>query len=140
MDGVWMVTADVTSLYTIIPHHFGIGAVKYYLRELSKIPIIQQNNIIELLEFAASHNYFWFNNNFYGQKRDVAMGAKYAPSLVNLFMVKWDEEVVFTDRSLFLTFWARYIHDVLFLWEGTKPQLEEFFVMLNNNQRGIKFT
>lgn len=68
------------------------------------------------------------------------MGAKYAPSLANLFMAKWEEDVVYTDQSPYLTFWARYINDVLLLWEGTSSQLDEFFSRLNNNDRGIKVT
>lgn len=58
------------------------------------------------------------------------MGAKYAPSLANLFMAKWEEDVVYTDQSPYLTFWARYINDVLLLWEGTSSQLDEFFLDL----------
>lgn len=30
--GMWLVTTDVTSLYTIIPHNLGLFAVQYYLR------------------------------------------------------------------------------------------------------------
>lgn len=68
------------------------------------------------------------------------MGAKYALCIANLFMAKWEEDVVHTDRSPYLAFWARYNSNVLHLWEGTSSQLDEFFSLLNNNDRGIKFT
>lgn len=64
----WMVTADVTSLYTIIPHNLGIAAVRYYLNIFSKIPEQQQAFIMDLLEFAANHNYFWFDHQYYRQQ------------------------------------------------------------------------
>lgn len=106
----------------------GIAAVKHYLQELSKHYIA--GLILELLEFVANQNYIWFNDQFYSQKCGVAMGDKYAPNLANLFMAIWEEGVVYTDRSPHLTFWARYIDDVLLLWEGTISQLDEFFLYL----------
>lgn len=80
-------TVDVTSLYMIIPHELGLGAVKYFLDWDSSLLREQVNLIMELLEFAATHNFFWFDGQYFRQDRDVAMGAKYAPSLANLCSV-----------------------------------------------------
>ena len=60
----------------------------------------QGSYIIELLEFATQHIYFWFNNCFYLQQKGVAMGAKFAPSLANLFMAKWEEHVIYDHVDL----------------------------------------
>lgn len=136
-DQTLLVTADVTSLYTIIPHHLGVTAVEYYLSKFSPLP--KQTFIIELLEYAAGHNYFWFDHQYYRQQCGVAMGAKYAPSLANLFMAKWEEDVIYKDRSPHLSFWARYIDDILLLWDGSTSQLDDFFSLVNTNDRGIRF-
>lgn len=42
-----------------------------------------------VLEYCLSHNYFWYGGDFYTQKRGVVMGAKFVPSLANLFMSEW---------------------------------------------------
>lgn len=77
--GMWMVTADVTFLHTVIPHNLGLFAVEYFLRCDSGLLDEQICFIMELLEYAAPHNYFWFNGQFFRKDRGVAMGAKYAP-------------------------------------------------------------
>ena len=138
-EGLWLVTADVTSLYTIIPHDWGISSVKYFLERDSALLEIQQRFIMDLLQFATTHNFFWFGGKYFLQKRGVAMGAKFAPSLANLFMGKWEEDVVYADRRPELVLWARYIDDVLLLWRGSRESLVDFMDCLNTNNRGIEF-
>ena len=67
------------------------------------------------------------------------MGAKFAPSLANLFMGKWEEDVVYANRRPELVLWARYIDDVLLLWRGSRESLDAFMNSLNLNDRGIEF-
>lgn len=55
-----LVTADVESLYTRISHKLGFEAVQYYLSKDLNIPHNQKKFIMQLLNFATSHNYFWF--------------------------------------------------------------------------------
>ena len=134
---ILLVTADVAALYTCIPHHLGLAAVETFLTRNSLLPILQRNFIMELLVFATKHNYFWFQGVFYSQIRGVAMGAKYAPSLANLFMAQWEEDVVYALRRPELLLWARYIDDVLFLWKGDMESLDAFMIQWNDNDRGI---
>ena len=54
------------------------------------------------------------------------MGAKYAPSLANLFMAKWEEDVVCVEVRPQIVLWARYIDDILLLWDGTRVDLMQF--------------
>lgn len=81
-----LVTADVTALYTCIPHDLGLSAIELYLSRSKCIPRIQKIFIMDLLHCATKHNYFWYNNNFFLQQKGVAIGPKFAPSLANLFM------------------------------------------------------
>lgn len=67
---------------------------------------------MDLLLFATTHNYFWFNSKFYIEKKGVAMGIKFTPSLANLFMANWVEDVVYAHDRPELLLCARYIDDV----------------------------
>lgn len=73
---------------------------------------------MELWLFVTTHNYFWFHGHFYLQNRRVAMGAKFAPSLANHFMAKWEKGVVYAHRTPEFVLWARYTDYILFLWHG----------------------
>lgn len=122
-----MATADVASLYTITSHQQGLEAVKFYLKQDHSLPQMQKDFVIELLILATGHNYFCFGGYLFLQTCGVAMGATFAPSLANLFMARWEKEVIDTDPPRELRLWRRYIDDVLLLWDGNLPSLEAFF-------------
>lgn len=111
--GMLLATADVAALYTCIPHRLGFEAVESFLSRDSQLPLLQRNFIMQLLRFATRHNYFWFQNQFFLQKRGVAMGAKFAPSLANLFMAQWEED---------------------------RQSLDDNMTILNSNDRGISLS
>ena len=67
-EGYIMATADVNSLYTIISHEQGLEAVRFYLQGDSSLGILQKDFIINLIAFATTHNYFWFDGNYFLQK------------------------------------------------------------------------
>lgn len=121
----------------MIPHQLGLDAVSSYLDKASNLPQEQIDFIMLLLEYAATHNFFWFDGQFFHQDRGVAMGAKYAPSLANLFMAKWEEDLVYTQSRPEVTLWARYIDDILLLWDGSETDLSDYMHFLNTNNRGI---
>lgn len=54
-EGCLLATADVASLYTVISHHHGLEAVKFYLEHDHTLTTIQKEFIVDLL---TSHNYF----------------------------------------------------------------------------------
>lgn len=70
-EGWWLLTADVVSLYNNIPHELGMS----YLDKDSPLNLIQKEFIMDLLKYAATHNYFWFGGGFFLQSRGVAMGG-----------------------------------------------------------------
>ncbi|KAM4050512.1 uncharacterized protein ACNLHF_016540 isoform 1-T1 [Anomaloglossus baeobatrachus] len=99
--------------------------------------------ILKLLHFVLTHNFFIFKDQFYLQQRGTAMGADCAPSYANLFLGMW-ERLVFGEGggrlSSHVQCWLRYIDDVLFFWQGTVEQLDEFMGHLNSNNLNIKLT
>lgn len=98
--------------------------------------------ILKLLEFAMEHNYFYFGGEFYLQSTGVAMGAKFAPSLANLFMALWENDFLFSREDSRPFFWRLYIDDAIFLWggRGDVESLHKFMEYLNSNQWGVRFT
>lgn len=85
-----------------------------------------------------THNYFCYNGHFFSQKVGVAMGAKYAPSLANLFLAEWEDRQVFNWRQPQLLFYRRFINYLLFIWEGSRESGIDFITHLNDNSNNIR--
>ena len=80
-----LVTLDVSSLYTNIPHNEGIDACRHFLdtRTDRHIPT---ETLCDLLRMILTMNNFTFNQEHYLQVHGTAMGTKMAPSFANLFL------------------------------------------------------
>lgn len=74
-------------------------------------------------------NYFWHDGSFYRQHKGIAMGAKYAPSVANIFLSKWEHEEIFGKPRINLQIYKRYIDDVIIVWIG----MEEFEIIFGSN-------
>lgn len=48
------------------------------------------------------------------------MGARFAPSVANMFMAEWEENSVHQDTPKQLKMYKRYIDDVIIIWNGEK--------------------
>ena len=83
-DDSYLVSLDVCSLYTNIPHKGRIEAVKQKLKK-SK-PSISIKVILTFLKLIFTLNNFVFNGIHYLQKKGCAMRTKCAPSYANIFM------------------------------------------------------
>lgn len=68
------------------------------------------------------HNDFWFNGSYFLQ--GFAMGSYFAPSMANLNMANWEEDLVYGYHRLELVLWRRYIDDVLLLWNKDVTSLD----------------
>ena len=83
---VLLVTIDVKSLYTCIPHREGIQARAEALERSRAIHPDQPdtNTLIILLEIVLKNNTFEFNNKCYIQLQGTAMGTRLAPAYANI--------------------------------------------------------
>ena len=140
-DGAWLVTMDVTSLYTCINHDSGIAAARDALYEARPNLHVKPSNtnLLQLLEFVLTKNSFQFNGDMYWQKNGTSMGAKLAPGYSNLFMSKFELDFVYTYHTQPLL-WKRYIDDCFCIWTGTYQDLLKFIDHLNSCDPTIKFT
>ena len=92
---VLLVTLDVTSLYTNIPHKDGIQACSDLLDRRTN-PTIKTTRLCDLIRLILTNNTFTFNGQHYRQINGTAMGPKMAPSYANLFMGKFEQEALAT--------------------------------------------
>ena len=125
-----LVTADVVGLYPSIPQEAGLQARKEVL-ERRKDKKISTNDLVKMAVFVLKNNYFEFNGEVKHQISVTAIGTKFAPTYVSIFM---DEiETNFLDTQEFKPLvWFRYIDDVFFIWTHGKEKLEEFLKDFNN--------
>ncbi|XP_068696962.1 uncharacterized protein [Montipora foliosa] len=80
-----LVTLDVSSLYTNIPHNEGINACDHFLRT-DPHNTIPTGTICDLIRMIPTMNNLTFNDSHYLQIHGTAMGTKMAPSFANLFL------------------------------------------------------
>ncbi|XP_071171038.1 uncharacterized protein [Mytilus edulis] len=145
-----LVSFDVISLYTNIPHELGLKAVQYWLEKyLDEIPERFSNDfIIKGLKLILENNYFQFNDTYYLQIKGTAMGTKVAPTYATLVMgyiekqlyekipSEFDENFrVYIEEN-----WKRYLDDCFIFWTKSEVELNKFHSMLNALNESIQFT
>ncbi|CAG2195900.1 unnamed protein product [Mytilus edulis] len=71
-----LITFDIVSLYTNIPHDLGITAVKYWLENTENVieNRLTKEFILASLKLILERNIFYFNGTYYHQKKGTAMG------------------------------------------------------------------
>lgn len=113
-----MVTLDVTSFYTNIPHSGGLEAVEFFL---DKMPVSKPSArcIRSLMELVLTTNHLLFKNDYCLQIKGSAMGSTTAPNDANLYMGLFEDKFVLnsdTNRNLSnILLYRRYIDDLFFI-------------------------
>lgn len=135
----WL-SLDVSSLYMSIEHKFGVQAVELYLAKSNLHPL-RTRFLIDSKEFSLTHNYFSYLGEFYREVRGTVMGARFAPSYANLFMGFWEDLAIWANNPFKapLALYARYIDDILIIWNGSEIELNSFIEYCNSNPFGISF-
>ena len=133
-----MITMDVNSLYTNIPHTDGINACRSFLYRHTIDPALI-NDIPILIDFILTHNLFKFNNDHYLQIKGTAMGAKMAPAYANIFMDAIETSFL-SSSPLKPSIYFRYIDDIFLIWPDGNDPLAHFLEHANNIHQDIKFT
>ncbi|CAN8013568.1 unnamed protein product [Ixodes persulcatus] len=134
-----LVTMDVASLYTNIPHQDGIDAViKAYSKDP---PTIRINNdvLATLIRLVLENNNFEFEGRHFLQTRGTAMGTKMAPNYANLFMADLDSRFL-SSRFLQPLFYKRYIDDIFMVWAHGESALIDFIQDFNGLHPSIMFS
>lgn len=106
----------VSSLYSSILHEQGLFAVQYHLEKYSNYSGTLIQFILKAICFLLENNYFIFDACFYLQSCGTAIGAKFAPSYANLYMVWWEETHISVVMRGHLKMYLQYIEDLLCIW------------------------
>ena len=137
-DGTLLVTMDVTSLYTNIPHDEGIAACKK-VWDSRRVKMPSTESLVKLLEHTLQLNNFMFNGEHYLQINGTSMGTKMAPSYANIFMDDLEQRLL--SQASFKPFsWLRYIDDIEMKWTEGRDKLDQFITFANSFHPTIKFT
>lgn len=132
-----LVTMDVVSLYTNIPHDEGIQAI---LDNVDDTDLTISKNVLNIfMHLALELNNFTFMNNHYLQIHGAAMGSRFSPSYANIYMMALEERLLNSvpDKPLF---YKRFLDDIFIIWNKGEDKLIEFINFANNFNPNIKFT
>jgi peptide-methionine (R)-S-oxide reductase len=132
-----IVTFDVSSLYTNIPHEEGIFALGEFLSKFENVKTVKM--LQELTRIVLESNIFEFDGKLYIQISGVAMGSKMAPSFAILYMA-WLEEKLLLQAPIKPFIWRRFIDDIFAVFTCSDEELKEFITWINSIHPSIKFT
>lgn len=79
----------------------------------------------------------------YFQKCRASMGAKFPPSLANLFMGWWEKSRIFgagCPHRPRVKLFRHYIDDLIFVCTKDVGGIDEWLLYLNDNSLNLKFT
>ena len=134
-----LVSFDVVSLYTNIPHADSLRSASKALRGDTSIEPQFKNLLIRGLKLVLELNAFQFNGRFFQQIRGTAMGTRVAPSSACLTMGDLEDTFLTTAINK-PTLWLRYIDDIFCIWPHSLSQLDEFHQHINSAHPTLKFT
>ena len=94
--GSLLVTLDISSLYTNIPHKEGIEACRKALNSSGNLSRsrLKTESICDLMHTILTMNNFEFDNNHFIQLHRTAMGTRMAPAYANHFMGDLEEKLL----------------------------------------------
>ena len=87
--GACLSSYDVSALFTSVPVDPALNIIKDLLEKdhtLKERTVMEVSDIILLLEFCLKNTYFSFQDQFYEQVEDAAMGSPISPIVANLYM------------------------------------------------------
>lgn len=137
-DEKFMVSFDVTSLFTNIPLHETIDIAVDLLFDNHNIKMTKLQ-MKKLFMFATAQTHFLYNGEYYDQIDGVAMGSPLGPVLANIFMGHHEKLWLEQYTGQGLLFYRRYVDDIFCLFER-QDQVHEFLDYINNKHPNIKFT
>ena len=139
---------DVFSLYPNIDHGEGVTACREALERRTNRSVPSEV-ITDLIAFILKSNTLLFEGKLYHQIKGTAMGTPMAVSFANLFMSKFETNLLHDYKKEYrrgLAMWISYIDDVFFVWDHNQEELVQFlsycnsYGAKNSYKSTIKFT
>lgn len=123
----WLVSLDVTSLYTNI-----------ITEDLTSIVQDLDPILGKMLNIIMKNNYFEYHEQFFHQIEGLAMGTNCAVSVANLYMAVLIDSKLMNLPSIRL--YSRYIDDICFIFKGSKQELDDLILFSNSLHNKLQFT
>ncbi|XP_068738269.1 uncharacterized protein [Montipora capricornis] len=135
-----MVSFDVVSLFTAIPVDKACDYIRKKLEDdlsLHSRTNLDIEDIISLLNFVLSNNFFVYNDTIYKQIHGCAMGSPVSPVVANLCMEEIEKTAINTT-TVSPKFWKRYVDDSFCIIKS--DAVASFHNSLNSIDQYISFT
>lgn len=129
-DNCLLVTLDVASLYTNIPHEDGIAAVSLAYEQSSCDKPIDSSALQTFLRLILELNNFEFDGVHYVQVSGTSMGTRIGPNYANIFMAHLESNFLDT-QNLKPMYYKRYIDDIFMIWQHGEAELLTFIEAFN---------
>jgi hypothetical protein len=97
----YLCTFDIADLYTMLPQEESLDILTEFLlqhgyRKVKGVPI---DAIRKLARIVIEENVFVYEKKFYRQIIGGAMGSSFTLTLANIFMWKWEKELILRQAS-----------------------------------------
>lgn len=142
-----LVTLDVASLYTNIPHDEGAELVctfyeetldKWQLFDVGILPV-DKELLNELILFILQNCTFEFNHCLFKQNFGTTMGARFSVKFANIYMHMWFRKYLALYQGPKPDCIARLVDDCFFPWHFPAADLSKLMEFLNTCHPSIKF-
>jgi hypothetical protein len=93
---IYLCTFDITDLYTMLPQEESINVLTEFLTHYGyhKVKGVPIDAIRKSARIVLTENVFVYEKKFYRQLLGGAMGSAFTLTLANIFMWKWEKELV----------------------------------------------
>ncbi|CAF1315870.1 unnamed protein product [Rotaria sp. Silwood1] len=132
-------TFDIRNLYTMLPQEEALDILVEFLQfyGYTKVKGIDLKTIRELAAIILKENVFVYGNKIYQQVLGGAMGSSFTLSLANIFMWKWQKDLV-RRQDMTGEFYGRYIDDIFMTWNKSEETLQDLLHQANTWHPNIK--
>ncbi|CAH2223714.1 Hypothetical predicted protein [Pelobates cultripes] len=137
---ITLVTCDVKSLYTIIPHTGGVQAMKRILASSDKYMGPPIEYVMEILELVLTQNYFRFELEWYRQSAGTSMGTAMAPMYANGYMFEFETQHILEPFKDIILSYSRYIDDIFMIIKGDNSIAESMVQYINSCTPNVQLT
>ncbi|CAF1996607.1 unnamed protein product, partial [Rotaria magnacalcarata] len=132
-------TLDIRNLYTMLPQEETLEILMMLLHThgYRKVTGISIDTIKRLASIILKDNVFAYGKNIYKQTTGGAMGSSLTLTLANIFMAKWQKNIV-EEQTKTGEFYGQYIDDIFMTWNRSEEELRKFLDDVNTWHPNIK--
>ncbi|CAF3771170.1 unnamed protein product [Rotaria socialis] len=132
-------TFDIRNLYTMLPQEGALNILVEFLNVhgYTKVKGIPLETIRLLASIVLKENVFVYGKKMYQQVLGGAMGSSFTLALANIFMWKWQKELV-RRQDMIGEYYGRYIDDVFMTWNKSENELKKIIENANTWHPNIK--